>query len=1066
MQAILFLSLCQIKNAFRASVRNPAVWIPVLLMAFLAPSQIRAQLFSQSPLPSDVSEYLTHHVGLVHAGVFTALALLGLGYLDTGFSGGALKFTSSDVALLFPTPLSRRIVLLFKLPSALASQLLMIGLLSWGFRLIVWLPMLQGHNIYGSGWASLLAAFLCVAGFSNIASLLNLYSAVRRINQTGRIYRIACFLVVIALGRFLWTHGSDGLAAIDHSALASAFFLPCRVAADVIVSPFHSVQLSGTFWVFLFGWYGLTAALLLTRRVNYYEAGAVSAERAELVRQAIRSGNWAAIGGVPTQASRKSHSLPLFGQGGGALLWAHLSAAAKRPTLNFATPFLGGIGTALAIGILMTGAGIRQPDYSAAPVAAVKIGLGVTTGYYIFYIVALVGTAFYQRALARETLIRPLPMPIWQTVGAEIAARSFLGALYPLGEAIGLVALRLPGTGAEVFALLVAAPMLIVCLNALSYRLALSYPNQSDKLQALAAGFIQFLSYGILALAILPFLIVPLMLHGPAWTSFASAAVGIALLTALLFHNTVRAATMFESSEDPPPLTIRHWAQDFRKNMSSPPLKKAAKPIVIAVVIVGIIAFVGARINQALHKPKPPPQTVETRVGEITVKVSETGTIQPVDKVNVESKAPGRLLSIPITEGERVKKGQLIAIVDRSQLDPQIAGLRAQMAQAQARLMQTKAQYALQVTQNHMAVAQAKAALHSSETHLAAVAAPSRSQDIAQQKQAVDRAQITLDDAHRTQKRREALLAKGFIAQADADTAQVAVDTASSALASAKAAFALTLAGPRPQDVTDARAQVQAARVALAAAQANSGQNAVSHEDISQASAAVRQIHNQLAQLLVQLADTRIVAPASGIVLKKYKEPNEIVQSATTGFSEAQSMVATLGSRLEVQVGINEVDIPKVKVGAPVSIHVDALPGLSYAGIVTEVAPASTNTFSSSGDTTASASSATGISKFLVKVALDTYDRRLRPGMTANVDIIAARHSHVVLAPLAAIPGAGKAATVTILVGKSQRKQRVALGLRNDSDVEVTHGLVAGEKLVVPPINGADRRKFDLEGPS
>lgn len=491
-------------------------------------------------------------------------------------------------------------------------------------------------------------------------------------------------------------------------------------------------------------------------------------------------------------------------------------------------------------------------------------------------------------------------------------------------------------------------------------------------------------------------------------------------------------------------------------------MKKAIKPLVTAVVVIGIIAAIGARIYEALHKAKPPPQTVEARLGNIVVKVSETGTIQPVDKVNIESKANGRLISIPISEGQTVKKGQLIAIVDRSQLDPQIAGLRAQMAQAQARLTQTKAQYALQVAQHKMAVAQAEAALHSSETHLAAVAAAARPQEIAQQKQAVDRAQIALDDAARTQKRREALLQKGFISQADADSAQVAVDTASSTLAAAKDALSLTMAGPRPQDVTDARAQVQASRVSLEAAQANIGQNAVSHEDISQARAAMRQMQNQLDQLLVQLADTRIVAPASGIVLKIYKEPNEIVQSATTGFSEAQSMVATLGSRLEVQVGINEVDITKVKVGAPVDIHVDALPGVAYFGHVTEVAPASTNTFSTSGDSSASSSGVSGISKFLVKVALNGYDKRLRPGMTANVDIIAARHSHVVLAPLAAIPGAGNTATVTILVGKLQRKVRVRLGLRNDADVEVTHGLSAGEKLVPPPINGAGRRKIDI----
>lgn len=495
-----------------------------------------------------------------------------------------------------------------------------------------------------------------------------------------------------------------------------------------------------------------------------------------------------------------------------------------------------------------------------------------------------------------------------------------------------------------------------------------------------------------------------------------------------------------------------------------PLLKRAVKPLIIIAVIVILVAVIGVRVNKALHRPPPPPRTVMTRRGDMVVKVSETGTIQPVNKVNVESRAPGRLLSIPITEGQQVQRGQLIAVVDRSQLDPQIAGLRAQLSQAQARLQQTQAQYSLQVSQTRMAIAQAQAGLHSAETHLAAVAAAARPQELAQQRQAVDRAQISLGDAQRTQKRRQALLAKGFIAQADADSAQVAVDTAASSLASAQQALALTQAGPRPQDVTDARSQVLAQRVALASAQANSGQIAVSRADITQARAAVAQIQNQLAQLLVQLADTRIVAPASGIVLKKYKQPNEIVQSATTGFSDAQSLVATLGSRLEVLVGINEVDIPKVRVGAPVEIHVDALPNAAFTGVVTEVAPASTNAFADTGSG-ASGSSDTGISKFNVKVALSRYDPRLRPGMTADVDIISARHSHVVLAPLEAVPATGDHATVTVLTGlKAQVKRPVTLGLRDDTDVEVLRGLRPGEKLVVLPINGKGRRKFNVNG--
>jgi HlyD family secretion protein len=199
-------------------------------------------------------------------------------------------------------------------------------------------------------------------------------------------------------------------------------------------------------------------------------------------------------------------------------------------------------------------------------------------------------------------------------------------------------------------------------------------------------------------------------------------------------------------------------------------------------------------------------------------------------------------------------------------------------------------------------------------------------------------------------------------------------------------------------------------------------------------------------------------------VLKKYKEPNEIVQSATTGFSDAQSIVATLGSRLQVSVGINEVDVAKVILHSPATITVDALPGETFPGSVTQIAPASTNAFSSD-DSGSSSGGANSISKFSVKVAFDRNDPRLRSGMSANVSIISKKHVHVVLAPLEAVPFEGKSGMVTVLTAAGkQEKRSVITGLRDDTQVEILSGLQPGEKLVVPPIDGSERRKTNING--
>ena len=491
-------------------------------------------------------------------------------------------------------------------------------------------------------------------------------------------------------------------------------------------------------------------------------------------------------------------------------------------------------------------------------------------------------------------------------------------------------------------------------------------------------------------------------------------------------------------------------------------MKKSIRLLIILAVFVVAAAVIGSRINQSLHKPPAPPKTVKSRIGDIEVKVSETGNIEPVNKVDVKSKVAGRLIEIPVVEGQYVTKGQLIATVDRTLIDPQIKSDEAQLASGKAKLSQSIAAYKLQVQQGDMAVDQARANLAESLTHLAAVEAGSRPQELAQQKLTVQRDQIALDDAQRTLLRKKALVGQGFVAQSDVDTAQTAFDTAVSTLNAAKQQLDLMNAGPRVQDIDDAKAQVQQARVELQTAKVNELQDPVTQSNIDQAKAGIQQTANDLAQLMVDLNDTTIVAPASGIVLKKYKEANEIVQSATTGFSNSESIVVTLGSAVRVQVDINEVDIAKVNIGDKVNVHVDALPDEVFAGRVDQIAPASTNAFDSTGTSSSSTSS---ISKFSVKIVFLKSDPRLRPGMTAECDIISSQHKGVVLAPLQAVKVSDKTGTVTVLEPGGKRDVRnVKLGLKDDTDVEIKSGLNAGENLIVNPIQGSDRRKIDING--
>ncbi len=453
--------------------------------------------------------------------------------------------------------------------------------------------------------------------------------------------------------------------------------------------------------------------------------------------------------------------------------------------------------------------------------------------------------------------------------------------------------------------------------------------------------------------------------------------------------------------------------------------------------MIAIIVLIALHIHQLASVPPPPPRTVDVTRGNIIVSVTETGSISSANMVSVKSKVAGRILTLPIKVGDYVTKGQVVATVDRTLIEPQIASDRAQLSQAQARLAQSVASYHLQMAQTQSAINEAQASLDSANAHLKTVLAGNRSQQIAQQEQAVTSANVTLTD--------------------------VSVDEASSTVLSDQEQLDLLKVGPRPEDIGEAKAQVETAKVQLQAAKAAVVQNEVSKSNIAQAQASVVQTNNDLQQLLVQLADTTIFAPSSGTVLKTFKQVDEIVQSATTSFSDSDSTVCVLGNQPIAYVDINEVDLPKAKVGAEADVTLDALPDVHFAGRVESIAPISTNTSTDPNANQSSSSAGNSISTYPVKISFIKGDNRLRPGMTATVKIISAQRNDCVIAPIEAIPFDGTSGYVTVLgPGNSKIKTFIKTGLRSDSQVEILSGLTPGQKLIPNPIDGSDRRKIDI----
>lgn len=198
-----------------------------------------------------------------------------------------------------------------------------------------------------------------------------------------------------------------------------------------------------------------------------------------------------------------------------------------------------------------------------------------------------------------------------------------------------------------------------------------------------------------------------------------------------------------------------------------------------------------------------------------------------------------------------------------------------------------------------------------------------------------------------------------------------------------------------------------------------------------------------------ELDDTVIKAPFSGIVSKVYVEKGEII--AGVGASSSNKILHLIDtSRLFAEVNVDEVDISKVKLGQGANVKVDAYPDEVFSGKVVSIAREATT----SG----------GLVVVKVKIELDRPDSRLKPGFTANADIIVGEAKNAIILPVEEVKERGGRYFVTVLQNGKPVPREVEVGVSDGSYVEIKKGLREGDIVVATGLQSIiEMRKKQIE---
>src|SRR6266849_462712 len=368
-------------------------------------------------------------------------------------------------------------------------------------------------------------------------------------------------------------------------------------------------------------------------------------------------------------------------------------------------------------------------------------------------------------------------------------------------------------------------------------------------------------------------------------------------------------------------------------------MKRVVSVVVVAILVGGAVwgyFYAQSRGNV------PKFRLVRVERGPLTAAVSATGNLNAVITVQVGSQVSGQIKELLVDFNSIVKKNQVIARIDPDIFVAKVNQAKADLDSSKATVLNQEAQ----VERARADVENAKAALVESKAQTA-------------------KAQVAVVDAKRDFDRKTELFARKLIARSDLDSSQAGHDSAIAQVESAKAHEQALDSG-----IQSATAQLRVVQAMLVSARAQ----------VDQKIAALKQTQ-------LDLDHTTILAPVDGVVVSRQVDVGQTVAASLQApilFTIAQDL-----TKMQVETSVDEADIGRLKLEDRATFTVDAFPGETFSGTVTQIRKAP--------------QVVQNVVTYTVIVAVGNPSGKLMPGMTANVKLVVAQKPSALKVPNAAL---------------------------------------------------------------
>jgi RND family efflux transporter MFP subunit len=376
----------------------------------------------------------------------------------------------------------------------------------------------------------------------------------------------------------------------------------------------------------------------------------------------------------------------------------------------------------------------------------------------------------------------------------------------------------------------------------------------------------------------------------------------------------------------------------------------------------------------------PPPLAVDVGQAQrqdVATYLTLDGQIAPLQESVLSLPQSGTVAAVYVNEGQHVLAGEVLAKLDDSTLQAQLAAAEAQVAQSTADMRGSALTVPITEQQTSSAVV-------------------SSQQQLAQAQNALTTAQSAYETAKSQYVSDEQLAKQGYLAK-------LSLDQARSAYVSAE------------QQLNSARAGVSSAQAALATAKRNTGQNAVQGQTVKLKEATLASASANVRLLQAQISQTTLTAPFGGVVTARLLDPG--------AFASPNQPIARVSQVDTVYVNANVPDdsLSYVGRGTPVTFTSPSVPGKVFSARVFDV----------------NATPTTGTLSYRARLRVPNPANTLRGGMLVTVRVRKEFAKDAIVVPRTAVFTTDAGSSVYTVVDGKAKAIPVQVGLQTDTLAQV-----------------------------